>query len=66
MTISLQAWLMIVIPELFFFFIWMSICFSSMELKVERKKKKSNVVELRKENYPFEQGEPVQYDPYLY
>lgn len=62
MTISMEAFLMIVIPELFLFFVWVFMCVHSMQTMGEVKKKKKPLI-LRElgDNYPFSKGESLPY-----
>jgi len=60
-----EFFLMIVIPELILFSIWVFLCISSIEQPKTNKKKKSKIIELYKTNYPFEEGSPIIYDSYL-
>lgn len=63
MTISMEAFLMIVIPELFLFFVWCFFCISSMKTTMGEVKKKKKPLILRElgDNYPFEKGESLPY-----
>ena len=59
---SLQFFLMIVVPELLLFSLWTLLCRSTMKTMedvAKKKPKKKNVKELRKpgDYYPFDYGE---------
>lgn len=58
MTIPLNIFLMIVIPELIIFTIWIKFCVWSTQSQPKPKKKKKVII-LRTTNYPFDGGEEI-------
>lgn len=62
---SIETFLMIVIPELFVFSVWTFLCISSMELTKTKPKKKSDLVKVFKSEHPHEENLPMIYDPQL-
>ena len=65
MTISMDFFLMIVIPELLLFSIWTFLCISSMELTKTKTKKKKDLTKVFKSDNPHEDNLIMIHDPQL-
>lgn len=65
MTISMETFLLIVIPELLIFSVWTFLCISSMQLTKTKTKKKSDLVKVFKAEHPHEENLIMIYDPQL-